>query len=92
MQNVINMFTRVVTGAQLSAEDLLLQRVNCARKRVEVALLREFRGQRLSEAMARAERSVRAGLSSDESVRRALAWARNSIDPTPPNAPAPIAA
>lgn len=42
--------------------------------------------ERLAEAKARAVSNVHRGHSVGESVRRAVAWAKSSVDPTPPSA------
>jgi hypothetical protein len=54
---------------------------------IKTAMARRLGGiARLPEAQARAVNNFRAGISSEESIRRACAWATSAIDPNGPKA------
>lgn len=88
---IVDFFTRAVCRPA-TADEIEAAQVALAQKRVLDLLRSKCSEQRIAQAQARAERSARAGLPVDDAVRRAVAWALHATEPTPPNAPAPIAA
>lgn len=69
-------------------EEILIADVVAARQQVRDATCGSCSRERVTQAQARAERSVRAGLDVDAAVRRAVAWALYATDPNPPSPPA----
>jgi hypothetical protein len=85
MRFLLSFVLRALARPSTPAEQLQV-RVATARHRVLKAARGKCTGQRLAEAQCRAERSVLAGLTVDESARRASAWARCAIDRVPATA------
>lgn len=80
--NVVSLFDAVARRDGTKPTDDQLAE-NSVRSQLGHSRIKE---ERLAEAIARAVRNVHSGHSIGESVRRAVAWAKNAINTTPPSA------